>query len=152
MSLKAEDATQLLLDAGSLLHFSGRAGLPDYVVLEPRWLTSLLTLLLLRHRGARNGILSTADLSSTWAAAGYPRELHPALFALLEKYDVAFFLPGDAARMLVPALLPPTPPERLAGPTPSRSPSLMSFLKVSSSAVFFPLSSSACIVYFFLLW
>lgn len=107
-----ETLAVLLHDLGHVVHYSEDEGLRDLVVLQPEWLTKAIGFVL-EHEETRaaGGVLQHERLLAIWAAPeapdepGYPRELHPYFLRLMEKFDITYRLPDEAAS-LVAQLVP----------------------------------------------
>ena len=90
---------ELLHDLGSLVYYSPRRHprlnklLDNMVISEPQWLTSAFaTLLTQRHNLIEGGILQHGrHLKRIWAH--FPAYLHSRLFALMERFELAYTLP-----------------------------------------------------------
>eukprot|EP01113_Clastostelium_recurvatum_P033783 TRINITY_DN4506_c0_g1_i4.p1 TRINITY_DN4506_c0_g1~~TRINITY_DN4506_c0_g1_i4.p1 ORF type:complete len:2236 (+),score=435.24 TRINITY_DN4506_c0_g1_i4:18-6725(+) len=113
-------ALLFLKELGSLLYFgeggeteSGKSdpsGLGELVILDPQWLTKLMaTLITSKPNFVKQGIVTEAGLDQIWRAPDFPQHLHPALLALLEKFEICFALP-NADGYLVSSLLSPHRP------------------------------------------
>jgi len=74
--------TRLLHQAGAIVYFDDDAMLKDFVVLNPQWLTNMMsTLFTTKHRWVKNGILTYSSLGQIWRS--FPTDIHATLLHLL---------------------------------------------------------------------
>jgi C-terminal of Roc, COR, domain len=87
----------------------GKEGQQLVVVLDPKWLTVLLTTIItFRHGFVRSGVISKSNLFSLWQNH-FDESLFGDLARLLEHLDVLLAL--NKEEFLVPCLLPDCCPE-----------------------------------------
>jgi hypothetical protein len=104
-------------DAGAIVYFSddkdnssttssgsvptsSSDGLSDLVVLDPQWITNLMsTVITLKHTYAKDGLLPTEALPQIWKQ--YPREQYDWLLRLLERFEISHRLDPAVAADLV---------------------------------------------------
>lgn len=100
-----------LHDLGVVIHFRDRVELRNMVVLKPDWATSAVYKVLdtdsVRKSGGR---LRHSDLEKIWDTGIYPTNVHPELLKLMERFELAYELPGKQEH-LVAELLPSTEPD-----------------------------------------
>ena len=98
-------ACNFLRDIGSLLIFDG-LGLENLVILNPRWLTNVMSsLITFRHSWVKAGTLPLQDVPQVFKI--YPIEMHETLLSLLEQFAIIFRIHSQGKReILVPSLLP----------------------------------------------
>ncbi len=86
-------ASQFLHNLGSIVHFTTDEKLKDIVILNPRWLTKMMsTVFTTKQHYAKNGILSHNVLPHIWKAPDYPSYLYPFFMDLLHMFEIAFTL------------------------------------------------------------
>ena len=86
-------ATTLLNDFGSLVYFQKHKGLEDVVILNPQWLTDVMsTIITTKHTYVKNGVLDHRNLPMIWRAPNFPPPLHKTLLSLLEKFEISYYL------------------------------------------------------------
>lgn len=113
----------LMHDLGQIVYYGDDFELRDIAVLNPEWLTRVVSAVLndVPTRDA-GGVLDHARLAGIWrdqpGVGGYPAHQHPFFLRLLEKFDVSYRL-GDGRSSLVAQLVPPARPEL---PWDSRTP------------------------------
>eukprot|EP01133_Synstelium_polycarpum_P001517 gene1517-1772_t len=131
-------ATMFLNQLGSLVYFPKEAGLRQLVILEPQWITVMLSsIITTKHSYAKDGVLPHKSLKQVWRAPLYPESLHVHLMALLEKFEISYNLGGrtatqrlaanehtvdEAANSLIPSLLPHERPAHFASLWPPYDP------------------------------
>lgn len=100
-----------LHDLGIIIHFADHMSLKNMVILKPEWATEAVYKILdtksVRNRG---GVLKHIELSKIWDKNNYPETIYPQLLTLLEKFELAYELPGCDSH-LVPELLPSNEPD-----------------------------------------
>eukprot|EP01133_Synstelium_polycarpum_P015754 gene15754-18720_t len=105
------DATSFLHNMGLVLHYN-TPSLKNLVVLDPQWLADIMSsLITFSHNWIKRGILVHSELVSIWGGR-YDPSLWPVLLKILEKFEVAYELPGFDeydGRSLIPSLLPEDP-------------------------------------------
>ncbi len=85
-----------MTDLGVIVHFNDSKAnlLNDLIILDPQWLTRLLsTLITTKPNFVKNGAIYSGDLSQIWKPPEFPDSLHPSLLTLLEKFEIAYPLP-----------------------------------------------------------
>jgi internalin A len=103
---RAEFLSGYLHDLGAILHFRGDPLLEHTVILKPGWATTAVyNLVDTREIQENKGRFNTPDLRKYWDPALFPRELHPQLLRLLEKFELCFPVTGTDI-YIVPELLP----------------------------------------------
>ncbi|EFA77446.1 leucine-rich repeat-containing protein [Heterostelium album PN500] len=119
-------ATMFLNQLGSLVYFPKETGLKQFVILDPQWITVMLSsIITTKHSYAKDGILSHKSLKQIWRPPLYPENLHPHLIALLEKFEISYNLGSkkggaysqtidESAQSLIPSLLPTERPSALS--------------------------------------
>ncbi|GAM17642.1 hypothetical protein SAMD00019534_008170 [Acytostelium subglobosum LB1] len=104
-------ATAFLHNLGIILHYN-TPSLKHLVVLDPQWLADVMSsLITFSHNWIKKGILVHNELTSIWGGR-YDPSLWPVLLKILEKFEVAYELPGRVeveGRSLIPSLLPEEP-------------------------------------------
>ena len=99
-------ACRFLRDMGSLLYFEG-VGLENLVILNPKWLTSMMSsLITFQHSWVKAGTLPLQDVPQVFKS--YPTEMHETLLSLLEQFSIIFRIHSQDGKreILVPSLLP----------------------------------------------
>ncbi len=101
-----EEAVEFAHNQGLVMHYMYRQ-LRDWIILDPQWLPKLMSSVVsFRTAGLiKNGILMHSDIVSHRLWDDFPREIHPFLMALLQKFGVVVPLDDDNKRSLVPAML-----------------------------------------------
>jgi hypothetical protein len=91
-------------------------GLSDIVVLDPQWITNLMSsVITLKHSYAKEGLLPTAALPQIWKQ--YPREQYEWLLKLLERFEISHRLdPAVAAGLLAVTALAGSSTASLSSP------------------------------------
>eukprot|EP01094_Clydonella_sp_ATCC50884_P021946 TRINITY_DN493_c0_g3_i1.p1 TRINITY_DN493_c0_g3~~TRINITY_DN493_c0_g3_i1.p1 ORF type:complete len:2040 (-),score=911.87 TRINITY_DN493_c0_g3_i1:136-6255(-) len=121
------NASQLLHDLGSIVHFSQEKALSDMVILNPQWLVDVMsTVVTTKHQYTRQGVLLHQNLPQIWRAPDFPPSLHSTLLYLLEKFEISYYLratqtvKGDvySGKSLIPSLLPEERPSDLEATFP----------------------------------
>ena len=101
-----------LHDLGTMLHFQDDLRLSELGVLNPQWVTNGVYKILNSHTLFHNkGILQLKDLSEILPADEYPRNRHPFIIDMMEKFELCFGFDGKAGRYLIPDLLPKSEPD-----------------------------------------
>ncbi|KAK5576072.1 hypothetical protein RB653_007210 [Dictyostelium firmibasis] len=104
-------ATMFLHQLGSLVYFPKEPGLKQFVILDPQWITTMLSsIITTKHSYAKDGILNHKSLKQIWRPPQYPTNLHPHLISLLEKFEISYNLSPDSTSFetgtsLIPSLL-----------------------------------------------
>ncbi|KAL6078168.1 Myotubularin-like phosphatase domain, variant 2 [Balamuthia mandrillaris] len=106
-------AASHLHNLGSLLYFGEDPRLSDIVIMNPQWLTEVMSsIITTKHNyGKKDGILQHSSLPFIWREPDYPASVHPFLLTLLEKFEVAFNMGAKTSQdlnqgfSLIPALL-----------------------------------------------
>lgn len=81
---------------GSVVRFKeSAAGLENYVILNPQWVTKIFsTIVTTKQNFVRDGVIDVANLfTQLWRP--FPPKLHPLLLNLLESFEIVFKLPDD---------------------------------------------------------
>lgn len=81
---------------GSVVRFKeSAAGLENYVILDPQWVTKIFaTIITTKQNFVREGVIDVANLfTQLWRP--FPPKLHPLLLNLLESFEIVFKLPDD---------------------------------------------------------
>ncbi|EFA77775.1 leucine-rich repeat-containing protein [Heterostelium album PN500] len=111
-----EAATAFLHNLGIVLHYN-TPSLKNLVVLDPQWLADVMSsLITFSHNWIKRGILVHNDLFQVWGGR-YDASLWPTLLKILEKFEVAYELPGKSdaeGKSLLPSLLPEDPDGEIA--------------------------------------
>ncbi|MBT3314224.1 MAG: TIR domain-containing protein [Anaerolineae bacterium] len=101
-----------LHDLGTMLHFQDDLRLSELGVLNPQWVTNGVYKILNSHTLFHNkGILQLKDLSEILPADEYPRNRHPFIIDMMEKFELCFGFDGKGGRYLIPDLLPKSEPD-----------------------------------------
>ena len=113
-----------LHNMGTIIYFQKHEGLNDIVILDPQWLTDVMsTIITTKHGFVKGGVLNHSDLPQLWRAPEFPPYLHRVLLNLLEQFEISFYLRSTqedvedkslaiyTGRSLVPSLLPDTRPD-----------------------------------------
>ena len=116
-------AAAWLHNMGSIIYFQKHEGLNDIVILDPQWLTDVMsTIITTKHGFVKKGVLNHSDLPQLWRAPDFPPYLHRILLNLLEKFEISFYLRSSQEKVddntlaiytgksLVPSLLPDNRP------------------------------------------
>jgi len=103
-------ATMFLNQLGSLVYFPKEPGLKQFVILDPQWITTMLSsIITTKHSYAKDGILMHKSLKQIWRPPQYPNHLHTHLISLLEKFEISFNVSQDSSfengMSLIPSLL-----------------------------------------------
>lgn len=119
-------AAQWLHNLGTIINFQKQKGLEDVVILDPQWLTDVMsTIVTFQHRFIKNGVLNHGDLPQLWTPPKFPQRLHKTLLNLLEKFEISYYLrstrqqpldgtePMYTGKSLVPSLLPEERPSEI---------------------------------------
>ncbi|KYR02814.1 leucine-rich repeat-containing protein (LRR) [Tieghemostelium lacteum] len=86
-------ATMFLNQLGSLVYFPKETGLRQFVILDPQWITNMLSsIITTKHSYAKDGILYHKNFKQIWRPPLYPQNLHTHLLALLEKFEISYSL------------------------------------------------------------
>lgn len=108
-------ATSFLHNWGSLVYFEKDEKLSNVVVLDPQWLTKVMsTVMTTKHTYVKGGLLPRSALLQIWRAPEYPEHLHEFLLSLLNRFEISLEVnlpaedgqPTTEKALLVPALLP----------------------------------------------
>ena len=101
-----------LHDLGTMLYFQDDLRLSELGVLNPQWVTNGVYNILNSHTLFHNkGVLQLKDLSEILPANEYPRNRHPFIIDMMEKFEICFRFEGKAGRYLIPDLLPKSEPD-----------------------------------------
>eukprot|EP01117_Protostelium_nocturnum_P009737 TRINITY_DN3481_c0_g2_i2.p1 TRINITY_DN3481_c0_g2~~TRINITY_DN3481_c0_g2_i2.p1 ORF type:complete len:1509 (+),score=531.31 TRINITY_DN3481_c0_g2_i2:2688-7214(+) len=112
-------ATKILHEMGTLVHFETDPRLVDIVVLSPKWLTELMSMVLsTKHNHVKNGILHHSALKNMWKPPHFPESHYKIMLSLLENFEIAFGVVGkeedfNNGTTIVPSLLPESEPKVL---------------------------------------
>jgi serine/threonine protein kinase len=112
LSKNTLNVAQFLHDTGNIVHFHDiKAGLNDLVILNPQELAHVMSSIISFNAQWEKGMVSLAQLKMAWKA--YPKESHPKLIALLEKFEVAFRIKQKPDAIFIPSLLPEQRPAHI---------------------------------------
>jgi small GTP-binding protein len=101
---------EYLHDLGVIIHFRD-IRVQDMVILKPEWATKAFYKILdMDAVKEREGILLHSELGQIWDTHIYPKDIHPKLLELMNKFELVSELP-DKRSHLVAELLPSTQPE-----------------------------------------
>lgn len=127
-------ACHFLHRCGVLLYFDNDPLLSQFIILEPSFITGLMsTLVTTKHNFANTGILRHSHLCQIWKPPVYPVNIHAHLLALLSRFEIAYQCPptfnltsvtGHKSSIQIqppgnPKPLPPTPGSESPGDTPA---------------------------------
>jgi len=85
--------TETLHNLGVLMHFTMTTTIKSYVILDPQWLTNLMsTIITTKNNFVHSGFLFHDDIQHIWKEPAYPQHLHKFLMELLENFDIIFDL------------------------------------------------------------
>ncbi|HEY3362762.1 MAG TPA: COR domain-containing protein [Methanosarcina sp.] len=100
-----------LHDLGVTLHFRDRIGLKNIVILKPEWATGAFYKILSAKSVLHSeGVLLQNELDQIWDKETYPSAVHSQLMELMNKFELAYELPGKS-NYLIPELLPKSEPD-----------------------------------------
>lgn len=106
-------AVRFLHEIGTVLHFDDASGgLSDLYFIDPRWLCDMMAVIVtVRERNpyVQNGILKMSSLPLLFKGKRFPSSLFPEYVRLLNRFEIA--LPLDQNHILIPSMLPDSPPE-----------------------------------------
>jgi len=107
---------ELMHDLGQIVYYGSDAGLRDFVVLDPEWLTRAISYVLEDEpTGESGGVLDHARLTEIWQdrqdRLAYPAHYHAYFLRLMEKFDISYRLEDDEYRSLVAQLVPHNRPD-----------------------------------------
>ena len=111
-------ACNFLHEAGAIVHFRSQvAGVSDLYFLEPQWLFNALSAIVtqLAARRSIGPIIVSEDLPLVFQKASIPSSLYVSFLAMLESFDIIVSLDFEKKKLLVPSLLPETPPDYYPG-------------------------------------
>ncbi|KAF2071594.1 hypothetical protein CYY_007084 [Polysphondylium violaceum] len=128
-------ATMFLNQLGSLVYFPKEPGLKQFVILDPQWITTMLSsIITTKHSYAKDGILMHKSLKQIWRPPQYPNHLHPHLISLLEKFEISFNVSQDSGfengMSLIPSLLSNERPAAFATMWPPYDPHVQQFGRI----------------------
>ena len=117
-------AASWLHNMGTIIYFQKHEGLNDIVILDPQWLTDVMSsIITTKHAFVKNGVLQHSTLPQLWRAPEFPPYLHSILLNLLEKFEISYYLRSTqdksiedkslqiyTGKSLVPSLLPDNRP------------------------------------------
>jgi internalin A len=96
---------ETLHNLGIILNFQSDPVLRELVILRPNWITKAISYALTdRATSDRTGTLYHSDFPRIWQH--YDQSLHPAFFALMNKFELSYQLEDVVGMSIVPALLP----------------------------------------------
>ncbi|MFC2146294.1 COR domain-containing protein [Acidobacteriota bacterium] len=108
---RAEFLSDYLHDLGTILHFRSDALLENTVILDPEWATAAVYNIMDKPAVIDNkGRFHYHDLKTFWDLKKFPREKHPQLIRLMEKFELCFPV-KDTDIHIVPELLPAQRPD-----------------------------------------
>ncbi|MCG9892968.1 MAG: leucine-rich repeat domain-containing protein [Thermosynechococcaceae cyanobacterium MS004] len=91
---------------GIVLNYKNDPRLRDTHVLNPHWITQgIYTLLTSPRLAQQKGNLSLSDIAQLLPSADYPRDRHPFLIDLMQKFELCFPFPDRNDHYLIPQLL-----------------------------------------------
>jgi internalin A len=103
---RAEFLSDYLHDLGTILHFRSDALLENTVILNPEWATAAVYNIMDQPAVIDNkGRFHYQDLKTFWDLKKFPREKHPQLIRLMEKFELCFPVKVTDIH-IVPELLP----------------------------------------------
>ena len=111
-------ACNFLHEAGAIVHFCSQVtGISDLYFLEPQWLFNALASVIeqLAFRQHASPVVTNEDLPAVFQAAKIPSSLYRSFLAMLESFDIIVSLDFEKKKLLVPSLLPTTPPDYYPG-------------------------------------
>ena len=111
-------ACNFLHEAGVIVHFRSQVtGISDLYFLEPQWLFNALAAVIgqLASRQHPSPIITSEDLPLVFQKAKIPSSLYRSFLAMLESFDIIVSLDFEKKKLLVPSLLPTTPPDYYPG-------------------------------------
>ena len=107
-------ACNFLHEAGAIVHFRSQvAGVSDLYFLEPQWLFNALSAIVgqLAFGQYSSPIITSEDLPLVFQKAKIPSSLYASFLAMLESFDIIVNLDFEKKKLLIPSLLPTTPPD-----------------------------------------
>ena len=111
-------ACNFLHEAGAIVHFCSQVtGVSDLYFLEPQWLFNALAAVIgqLASRQYPTPIITNEDLPLVFQKAKIPSSLYRSFLAMLESFDIIVSLDFEKKKLLIPSLLPTTPPDYYPG-------------------------------------
>ena len=111
-------ACNFLHEAGAIVHFRSQvAGVSDLYFLEPQWLFNSLAAIVgqLAFGQYSTAIVTSEDLPLVFQKAKVPSSLYGSFLAMLESFDIIVSLDFEKKKLLIPSLLPTTPPDYYPG-------------------------------------
>lgn len=111
-------ACNFLHEAGAIVHFRSQViGVSDLYFLEPQWLFNALAAVIaqLASRQHPSPIITNEDLPLVFQKAKIPSSLYGSFLAMLESFDIIVSLDFEKNKLLIPSLLPTTPPDYYPG-------------------------------------
>ena len=111
-------ACNFLHEAGAIVHFRSQvAGVSDLYFLEPQWLFNSLSAIVgqLAFGQYSSPIVTSEALPLVFQKAKIPSSLYGSFLAMLESFDIIVSLDFDKKKLLIPSLLPTTPPHYYPG-------------------------------------
>lgn len=100
-------AGNLLHNYGHIVYFERDPVLSEIVILNPQWLTDMMsTLITTKHRFASQGIVEHSNFKQLWKPPYYPTDLHPVLYSLLKRFEIAYELSEDIANVFLDSIKP----------------------------------------------
>jgi len=124
LGLSAEEeklmrACDFLNDVGGLVHFSKHRypdlkQLNDLVITDPQWLAQVFASLISpKHHFISGGVLRHRDLLQIWKK--FPQSLIPALYALMQQFEICFPLLLNTTAPTPPETTPTTTTNQMRG-------------------------------------
>lgn len=99
-----QDCLGFLNRLGSVLFFPDDQYLKDLIILDPLWLSKMMTTLFTtKQTFVKCGVLQHSLLQQVWKE--YPRDIHASLIYLLEKFELCFRIPKEREKEFLKACL-----------------------------------------------
>jgi internalin A len=113
--VEQHDLGDQLHHLGEILYFQERAELASLVILDPKWVTELIALVV-RSKVVRenHGILRKRDLDALWLEAGLAPEIRKHLINLMDWFDLTYATGHESDIGIVVEALPYSTAENLA--------------------------------------
>ncbi len=122
---RAQFLSEYLHNLGVILHYHHDPLLQDTVILKPEWATeAVYTLIDTPAIQENQGSFRFVDLETYWDSKIYPRDKHPQLVRLMEKFELCFNFSGTHLYFVPEMLVPLTTPPDLS---PYQQPGTLSF-------------------------
>ena len=111
-------ACNFLHEAGAIVHFRSQVvGVSDLYFLDPQWLFNALSAIIrqLAFGQYSSPIVTSEELPLVFQKAKVPSSLYGSFLAMLESFDIIVSLDFNNNKLLIPSLLPKTPPDYYPG-------------------------------------